>query len=124
MALEDVQPGSGELEVYPGSHRLPRLYMNDAGARKVTDGNWAEFSDKVGRRWENLRDHGQFKSMVYRPQRGTVLIWHENLMHAGGRRLDRSLSRRSIVTHNFAEGALVYYDSTGSIGYTFGRDAI
>lgn len=122
IALEDVQPGSGELEVYPGSHRLPRIYMHDSGAAKVSAGDWTEFSEKIGTRWQELREQGRFESMVYRPARGTVLIWHENLMHAGGKRLDRSLSRRSIVTHNFAEGALVFYDSTGNIGYTFDRD--
>ena len=31
IALEDVQPGSGELMVYPGSHRLPRVYMAGSG---------------------------------------------------------------------------------------------
>ncbi len=122
IALEDIQPGSGELEVYPGSHRLPRIYMNGSGVAKVSNGNWQEFSDKIGQHWHSLREQGRFESMIYRPARGTVLIWHENLMHAGGKRLDRSLTRRSIVTHNFAEGALVFYDSTGNVGYTFDRD--
>jgi hypothetical protein len=54
--------------------------------------------------------------VVYRPERGTVLIWHENLMHAGSARIDKSLSRRSFVTHNFAEGCIVFYDSTGQPG--------
>jgi hypothetical protein len=33
------------------------------------------------------------------------LIWHENLMHAGGIRKDTALPRRSIVSHVFADGS-------------------
>ncbi len=121
IALEDVQPGSGELEVYPGSHRLPRVYMCDTGCAKVTGGDWSEFARQVEQRWQVMREEAGLEKLVYRPRRGSVLIWHENLMHGGGPRTVRSLSRRSMVTHNFAEGALVFYDSTGHVGYTFGR---
>jgi Phytanoyl-CoA dioxygenase (PhyH) len=46
IALEDVREGSGELAVYPGSHRLPRVYMHDVGCAKVR-GDWREFGEKV-----------------------------------------------------------------------------
>ena len=71
-ALEDVQPDSGELVVFPKSHRLPRVYMKDAGAAKVTD-DWTEFGDKVVDIWTgHLQPHsGKFKREVYRPQAGT-----------------------------------------------------
>ena len=119
-ALEDVQPDSGELVVFPKSHRLPRVYMKDAGAAKVTD-DWTEFGDKVVDIWTgHLQPHsGKFKREIYRPQAGTVLIWHENLMHAGSMRQDKSISRRSIVGHYFAEGSVVYYDSSGMPGVLY-----
>ncbi len=116
IALEDVQPGSGELVVYPASHRLPRVYLKDIGCQKVRDGDWAEFGEKVVSRWQQMVTENHFEKIVYRPQRGTVLVWHENLMHGGSQREDLSLSRRSIVTHNFASGCIVYYDSTGLAG--------
>lgn len=115
-ALEDVRPGSGELEIYPRSHRLPRVYMYQADCKKVTDKDWNEFFSKVGGRWQAMLYEHQLAKVVYKPKAGTVLIWHENLMHAGGQRQDMSLSRRSIVTHNFAAGALAFYDTTGSPG--------
>ena len=31
VALEDIHPDSGPLIVYPGSHRLPRLYTQTVG---------------------------------------------------------------------------------------------
>jgi hypothetical protein len=119
-ALEDVQPNSGELVVFPRSHRLPRVYMKDAGAKKVTD-DWTEFGETVVPIWtEQLQPNSKkFVREVYRPKAGTVLIWHENLMHAGSIRLDKSISRRSIVGHYFAAGSVVYYDSSGMPGVLY-----
>lgn len=115
-ALEDVQPDSGELVVYPGSHREPRVYMQHAGAAKVLDEDWTEFGDKVVPIWTEMLEKGGYRREVYRPKAGTVLIWHENLMHAGSPRRDRDKSRRSIVGHYFSNGAIVYYDSSGMPG--------
>ena len=117
VALEDVKPSSGELEVYEGTHRLPRVYMNGSGCPKVLDEDWSRFDHTVAQRWRDLLDEMRPAKITYRPQRGTVLIWHENLMHAGGVRLDTSLSRRSIVSHYFADGAIAFYDSTGLPGH-------
>ncbi len=117
-ALEDVQPDSGELVVFPKSHRLPRIYMSDVGAKKVT-GDWTEFGETVVPRWTELLDSSRFRREVYRPKAGAALIWHENLMHAGSMRLDKSKSRRSIVGHYFAEGSVVYYDSSGRPGLLY-----
>ncbi|MDB5441850.1 MAG: hypothetical protein JWP73_226, partial [Phenylobacterium sp.] len=119
-ALEDVQPDSGELVVFPKSHRLPRVYMKDAEAAKVT-GDWTEFGDKVVPRWTEFLQpgSGKFERQIYQPKAGTVLIWHENLMHAGSMRKDKAISRRSIVGHYFAEGSVVYYDSSGMPGLLY-----
>jgi hypothetical protein len=117
IALEDVRPESGELEIYRGSHRLPRVYMNASGCAKVSDDDWAEFGDTVAERWRQMLAAGNFEKVTYRPKRGTVRVWHENLMHAGGVRNDTSLSRRSIVSHYFADGAIAFYDSTGMPGH-------
>ncbi len=117
VALEDVRPGAGELEIYAGSHRLPRVYIKGSGCDKVTDGDWSRFENTVAARWREMLATRRFDKVVYRPTRGTVLIWHENLMHAGGLRRDPSLSRRSIVSHYFADGAIAFYDSTGVPGH-------
>jgi ectoine hydroxylase-related dioxygenase (phytanoyl-CoA dioxygenase family) len=117
IALEDVQPDSGELEVYKGSHRLPRVYMHGSGCAKVTGDDWSEFGDTVAARWREMLAEDRFEKVTYRPKRGTILIWHENLMHGGSVRIDQSLSRRSIVSHYFADGAIAFYDSTGVAGH-------
>lgn len=111
-ALEDVQPDSGELVVFPKSHRLARVYMASAGAQKVKD-DWTEFGDTVVPLWTEMIEKHRLAREVYRPKAGEVLIWHENLLHAGQPRRDRSISRRSIVGHYFARGSVAYYDSSG-----------
>ncbi len=116
VALQDVEPGSGELEVYVGSHRLPRTRMDQSGLPKVS-GDWTQFAGTIIAEWKRMIEIGQFERLVYRPKKGTVLIWHENLMHGGAVRRDPSLPRRSIVSHVFANGALSYYDSTGLVGH-------
>jgi hypothetical protein len=118
IALEDVRPDSGELVVYPGSHRFPRVYLKDVDCPKV-DGDWSQFGRTVVDRWASLLAGSGIQPMPYLAKRGDVLIWHENLMHAGSVRRDPTLSRRSVVTHNFARGSLVFYDSTGLAGITF-----
>ena len=45
VALEDIHPDAGPLIVYPGSHRLPRLYTHTAQIEKVReDSDWDAFS--------------------------------------------------------------------------------
>ena len=117
VALEDVKPDSGELEVFPGTHRLPHVYMHGSGCAKVTDDDWADFGEKIVKRYRRMLDEGGFGKVTYRPKRGTVLVWHENLLHGGSVRRDTSLSRRSIVSHYFADGAIAFYDSTGLPGH-------
>ena len=117
-ALEDVQPDSGELVVYPKTHRLPRIYCATVGVAKVTDGDYNDLSARTQPAWTELMESLKPERVVYRPKAGSVLIWHENLIHGGSPRIDHSKSRRSIVCHYFAEGAVAYHDALGVPGNT------
>jgi ectoine hydroxylase-related dioxygenase (phytanoyl-CoA dioxygenase family) len=114
-----VQEGAGELAVFPKSHRLPRVYMAGSGVAKVTDEDWSHFGQVIVPAWTRLIEENGLGREIYRPKAGDVLIWHENLMHAGLPRTDMEKSRRSIVGHYFAEGAIAYYDSSGLPGMTY-----
>ena len=122
LALEDVQADSGELIIYPGSHRWDPVMMCDAGIAKVHGGQWSEFAGTVEAKWRQMAEESGVKPLVYRPKRGSLLIWHERLMHGGSRRLNKSLTRKSCVTHHFAQGGIIYYDSTGLPGKVIERD--
>lgn len=111
IALEDVKPGSGELVVLPGSHRTPRITGASLGLAKVTN-DYSSF-DVFSRRIDELVAAGGYERVTYRPKAGRILVWHENLIHGGSRRAQRELTRRSIVSHYFARGAVAFYDSRG-----------
>ncbi|MBS0362538.1 MAG: phytanoyl-CoA dioxygenase family protein [Proteobacteria bacterium] len=117
-ALEDVQPESGELLVYPRSHRLERIYLAESGIPKVGE-DWTAFGETVAKRWEDQILSNDLAKEPYRPKAGEVLIWHDNLMHGGMVRRDREKSRRSIVGHYFANGCIAYHDSSGMAGRLF-----
>lgn len=114
IALQDVVEGSGELVVYPGSHRERRIYLKDTGFSKVV-GDDKDFNQHIYGAWAEISR--RYKPVIYRPKKGSILIWHENLLHGGSARIDQSLERRSVVIHSFADGACVYYDNTGSAGH-------
>src|SRR5262249_27790310 len=54
IALEDIVADSGELVVYPGSHREPRVYMKDVDCPKVEGGDWSAFGARVVSGWADL----------------------------------------------------------------------
>ena len=110
-ALEDVRKDSGELVVYPGSHRSPRLYARELGLEKVSDNysSYVKANDEIGRSIER----GGFAQCTYMPLAGQILIWHENLIHGGSLRANPEFTRRSIVSHYIPRGGIAYYDSRG-----------
>jgi hypothetical protein len=118
VALEDIHRDSGPLVVYPGSHRLPRLYTRTVGVEKVRDGDWGRFAKAYTPKIKGLIESSGLKPSYYTPKVGSVLIWHENLAHGGSERIDEVLTRRSIVSHYFARGGMAYYDSLGTPAWT------
>ena len=84
VALEDIEPGTGELIYYPGSHRFSDFLYGDK--RK----NWSQTEDG-----NQLHDHHLFwihdeakrrgiPLETFRPKKGDVLFWHADLCHGGG----------------------------------------
>lgn len=111
-ALEDVQENSGELFVYPGSHRSGSLRATPLGLHKVVNDDYSHYAifDQAIR---DLIESEGYERLVYRPKAGQILVWHENLIHGGSPRIDQSRTRLSVVSHYFAKGAIGFYDSRG-----------
>jgi hypothetical protein len=118
VALEDIHPDAGPLVVYPGSHRLLRLYARTVPVAKVKDDRWDLFVRKYTPRLMNLINEAGIEPFYYTPKAGSVLIWHEALAHGGSRRNNDNLTRKSMVSHYFARGGMAYYDATGMPGWT------
>lgn len=118
VALEDVQVNSGELMVIPESHNFKRILMKDASCPTVKKPeDWNTFSDTVLPVLRDMTAKSGLKPIPYLAKAGDILIWHENLMHGGSTRKDPSITRKSIVSHYFADGAIAYYDSTATPGF-------
>ena len=66
--------------------------------------NYTKFYDDIASKYEKV---------TYKPSKGTVLIWHENLLHGGSLRKDKTIERRSCVVHCFSANTVAYYDATG-----------
>jgi hypothetical protein len=115
IALQDVQPNSGELVVYPGSHLFRRLRARELGLAKV-DKDYSSYVAFDAAIRALVSEHGS-EPVVYRPKAGEILVWHENLIHGGSPRRNRELTRKSIVSHYFARGCVAYYDSRGEAAW-------
>lgn len=99
IALEDIQPGSGELTYYKGSHR--NIDVSFAGGKKVWIRNVDDKDDNIGYSQQLVAacENAGLVKEVFRPQKGEVLIWHSGLVHGGGDITHKDLTRRSLVTH-------------------------
>lgn len=116
IAFEDIHPDSGPLEYYPKSHRLPYVLSAEAGIPPFA---FKECGYTVyNERYEPLvRDYCArygFEPRAFLARKGDVLFWHANLIHGGSARVDFNHSRKALVCHYFAEGAVTYHDLSGN----------
>ena len=112
IALEDTNEDNGPLFYFPGSHRLPYLLNEDfnEGGTNLTLGrkDYPDYEDRIE---EIIREKG-LERQVFTAKKGDVLIWHANLIHGGTPVKDRSLTRKSMVIHYFAEDVIKYHEIT------------
>jgi phytanoyl-CoA hydroxylase len=96
LALEDIQPGTGELQYYVGSHRAPDFLFG--GSSK-----WMEaHTDDHPKFLESLHTDAAVFDQVKKSflgKAGDVLIWHADLAHGGAPIENVGQTRRSLVTH-------------------------
>jgi SAM-dependent methyltransferase len=96
IAMEDISPGSGELEYYPGSHLLaPYLFANKNVWVEIGDPELQVVSQNLDQR---AREAGLPKQR-FLPKKGDVLMWSAGLIHGGSPVIDANLTRKSLVTH-------------------------
>lgn len=111
IALEDVEPGSGPLVYYPGSHRLALLTMRDVGVnadRPRVEDYGRHF---VPRYAAAIAASGLApKELMIR--KGQAFVWAANLAH-GGKPITRpGATRRSLVVHCYFEDCVYYTPMT------------
>jgi hypothetical protein len=100
IALEDIQPESGKLEYYAGSHKLADFVWRGRFKAKPFD---VPVSDPEHNRFlQSLHDESVKRGLErvqFQPKRGDALIWHADLAHGGSKVTSPGATRRSLVTH-------------------------
>jgi hypothetical protein len=108
VALEDVQPQSGEFQFIPGSHRLPELLHY--GTDKGHNGDYEEY-DKILQGTLQMCDERGLKTKTFMAKKGDALIWHADLMHGGAPIQDQSRTRLSSVAHFMPLGVMPMFST-------------
>lgn len=110
IALQDVQPGSGELIYYAGGHRIGETSY-DGGSSKhwdpKRDGHPPHDAHLRYLREESARRG--FPEQRFLPRKGDVLFWHADLPHGGGKITVPGVQRRSLVTHYCPKSLAPHY---------------
>lgn len=110
IALEDVTLDNGPLQYYPRSHKLPVVTFESIGLTPAKDRNILHHNLGVYTGWlENRNRENDWKPQTLLCRRGTILIWHANLMHKS-MQPKPGTTRASQVTH--------YYFNKPNISYT------
>jgi hypothetical protein len=117
IAFEDIHPGSGPLEFYPGSHRLPTVYSADVGIPEEAfkARGYRDFDDKYTPAIREVIATRGLEARHFHAGKGDVLFWHANLLHGGSARTDFLHTRRALVFHFFAKGCICYHDLAASV---------
>jgi hypothetical protein len=106
IALQDVQPESGPLIYFPGSHRLPYLSARSLGLDRdavMGEPHPQRFFEPY---WQKDVNEHAFNKQRFLPKRGELLIWHANLLHGGEPVQDRNSRRWSQVVHYYFANCL------------------
>jgi ectoine hydroxylase-related dioxygenase (phytanoyl-CoA dioxygenase family) len=118
IALEDVSPGSGELQYHVGSHKLDD-FMFPGGSKSWNPGlHGKEIHQEFLQKLKNLANSDEYPLETFLPKKGDALIWASDLVH-GGSKIENKRTRRSIVTHycplsvkpNFLKFSGHYYEA-------------
>ena len=130
VAFEDVDEQNGGLTYYPGSHNWIHLTNEDfcvntesIAIEKIYDhAHYPKFEDA----WQMLADHYKVKPKVARLKKGQAVIWTANVVHGGGKIIDKTRTRWSQVTHYYFDDCVYttpFYNSQ-AIGKIFIRDTL
>lgn len=98
IALEDVSPGSGELQYHVGSHKLDD-FLFPGNSKSWNPGKHGKaVHQQFMQMLKDLEGREEYPMETFLPKKGDALIWASDLVH-GGSKIEGNRTRRSIVTH-------------------------
>lgn len=96
VALEDIDPRSGPLRYIPGSHAIPLFdWGNGLFRRSGSTATDQQFAAHI----EGHCTAAGLAAQPFCPKKGDAFLWHAALAHGGSPVADRTLTRKSHVTH-------------------------
>ena len=104
VALEDIDPNSGALFYYPGSHKFPEFNLGHLNVDPEDENAYLKYEIFLDRLVEI---HGLEKKS-FSAKKGDALFWSQNIIHGGAAVTKPELTRWSQVTHYFFEGCSYY----------------
>ena len=107
--MEDIHEDSGPLQVVPKSFSLPTVNQESLGLPipknlKTLKNNYSIYEEFVRNQIEDLG----LKVEPILIKKGECLVWSANLLHGAFERKNKSLSRKSMVTHYHFEDCKYY----------------
>ncbi len=111
IALEDIRDENGPLFYYPGSHKLTYLNIDSVGGARYSK-LWidSDLNSRYEYTLEKMIQKNDLKRKVFMAKKGDVLIWHANLIHGGSPVKKQNATRKSMVCHYYAKGAIAYHE--------------
>lgn len=116
-AFEDIEPDSGPLIYFPGSHKLPYLLSREIGIApgEFKKHGYSLYHAKYEPQIAQICEQNGLKPQTFMAKKGDTLFWHANLVHGGSPRQHPNRSRKALVCHHFAEGVVTYHDLSGNL---------
>ena len=119
LALEDIDKDNGPLIYYPGTHRWPILWGEHLGLNLAhTSAPGQHLFDP---HWQKQIRASKIQPQTLRCKKGQAVIWMANLLHGGGKQIDKNRTRWTQVTHYYFENCAYWrpYASNLSTGEIF-----
>jgi ectoine hydroxylase-related dioxygenase (phytanoyl-CoA dioxygenase family) len=96
VALEDSHEDAGQLEYFPGSHRIEQMRFSNGSYHFIPEEmpKWISYMDEA----VEAKD---LQKRRFAAKKGDVFIWHAHLLHGGSPIADGNRTRRSLVFHYY-----------------------
>ena len=114
IAAEDIQPDSGPLVYYPGSHKEPMWEGFPDYPEQFLRTCSRDLHDQYHKNLAELAN-AKYQRQRFTAKKGDVLFWHGMLVHGGEQDRNKDITRKSLVLHSIPKGC----DVTGRLKVPF-----
>ncbi len=116
IALEDIDPESGPLQIVPGSHKFDMFEFNMVSNEIPSSITKVKELYSLYEHW--VREYlsvNSIQTITPEMKKGDCIIWAANLLHGSPERKNKMLQRKSQVTHWSFSDVKIHYNPNFSI---------